>query len=158
MSIQIENNENKTMCRECGGRCCENMGCHYSPNDFDNITYESSSDSNEITVNTLNNLKKGQRVYITDDKTVWKYLSIIDIIPETNTIVLSSNVGFNGSSTKLKFVSPKIQAFGCINRISVINDIDTSKLLAGYKFFDTNLQKEVFWTGTKWVDATGADV
>ena len=21
MSIQIENNENKTMCRECGGRC-----------------------------------------------------------------------------------------------------------------------------------------
>lgn len=28
----------------------------------------------------------------------------------------------------------------------------------GQAFFDTNLGKPIFWTGTKWVDATGADV
>ena len=27
----------------------------------------------------------------------------------------------------------------------------------GYMFFDTGLQKPIYWTGTKWVDATGAD-
>ena len=41
MSIQIENNEDREMCKKCGGSCCRNMGCHYSPDDFDNITYES---------------------------------------------------------------------------------------------------------------------
>ena len=29
---------------------------------------------------------------------------------------------------------------------------------AGFQFFDTTLNKPIWWTGTKWVDATGADV
>lgn len=29
---------------------------------------------------------------------------------------------------------------------------------AGFLYFDTNLNKPIWWTGTKWVDATGADV
>ena len=33
--------ENKQLCKECGGRCCKIMGCHYSPDDFEEITYES---------------------------------------------------------------------------------------------------------------------
>lgn len=33
--------ENKQLCKECGGRCCKRMGCHYSPEDFKEITYES---------------------------------------------------------------------------------------------------------------------
>lgn len=28
----------------------------------------------------------------------------------------------------------------------------------GYRYFDTTLNKPIYWTGTKWVDATGADV
>lgn len=28
----------------------------------------------------------------------------------------------------------------------------------GFQFFDTTLNKPIWWTGTKWVDATGADV
>lgn len=31
MSIQIENNEDREMCKKCGGSCYRNMGCHYSP-------------------------------------------------------------------------------------------------------------------------------
>lgn len=29
------------MCKKCGGACCKQMGCHYSPSDFSEITYES---------------------------------------------------------------------------------------------------------------------
>lgn len=29
---------------------------------------------------------------------------------------------------------------------------------AGFQFFDETVSKPIFWTGTKWVDATGADV
>lgn len=28
----------------------------------------------------------------------------------------------------------------------------------GWEYFDTTLNKPIWWTGTKWVDATGADV
>lgn len=28
------------LCKECGGRCCRNCGCHFSPYDFKEVTYE----------------------------------------------------------------------------------------------------------------------
>lgn len=33
--------ENKELCSKCKGLCCKSCGCHYSPNDFKNITFES---------------------------------------------------------------------------------------------------------------------
>lgn len=33
--------ENLKLCTECNGRCCKSMGCHYSPEDFKDISYES---------------------------------------------------------------------------------------------------------------------
>ena len=30
--------------------------------------------------------------------------------------------------------------------------------LPGYQYFDTTLSKPIWWTGTKWVDATGNQV
>jgi Fe-S-cluster containining protein len=39
--MDILNNENKTICSSCGGKCCKNMGCHYSPDDVGEITIES---------------------------------------------------------------------------------------------------------------------
>lgn len=32
------------------------------------------------------------------------------------------------------------------------------KVKKGFSMFDTTLNKPIWWTGTKWVDATGADV
>lgn len=34
----------------------------------------------------------------------------------------------------------------------------SSKITIGFQYFDTTLQKPIWWTGSKWVDATGADV
>ena len=32
--------ENQELCKKCGGECCKNMGCHFSPADFETITYK----------------------------------------------------------------------------------------------------------------------
>ena len=31
-------------------------------------------------------------------------------------------------------------------------------LVVGFQYFDTTLNKPIWWTGTKWVDATGTEV
>lgn len=31
-------------------------------------------------------------------------------------------------------------------------------LVKGIQYFDTTLNKPIWWTGSKWVDATGAEV
>ena len=33
-----------------------------------------------------------------------------------------------------------------------------TEIKSGFQYFDTTLNKPIWWTGTKWVDATGADV
>ena len=36
--------------------------------------------------------------------------------------------------------------------------LTTFEQYVGFKYFDTTLSKPIFWSGTKWVDATGAEV
>lgn len=35
-----EKNENGQICSQCGGYCCNKCGCHFSPYDFKEITFE----------------------------------------------------------------------------------------------------------------------
>lgn len=35
-----ENNENRYQCAQCGGACCKQMGCCFSPTDFDDLSFE----------------------------------------------------------------------------------------------------------------------
>lgn len=37
----ISKNVNKEICTKCGGECCKICGCHFSPDDFKKITFES---------------------------------------------------------------------------------------------------------------------
>lgn len=37
----IGKNVNSLMCIECGGACCKMCGCHFSPDDFEEISFES---------------------------------------------------------------------------------------------------------------------
>ena len=32
--------ENLKLCAECKGKCCKGMGCHFSPDDFKDLSYE----------------------------------------------------------------------------------------------------------------------
>ncbi len=32
-------NVNAVICSKCGGECCKRCGCHFSPDDFDEISF-----------------------------------------------------------------------------------------------------------------------
>ena len=36
----IETDTNSELCSKCGGKCCKKCGCHFSPDDFEEISYE----------------------------------------------------------------------------------------------------------------------
>lgn len=36
----ILKNTNPILCSECGGKCCKQCGCHFSPDDFKEISFE----------------------------------------------------------------------------------------------------------------------
>ena len=38
--IIVEINENKEVCKNCGGRCCKKSGCDYWPSDLPDKTYK----------------------------------------------------------------------------------------------------------------------
>lgn len=45
------------------------------------------------------------------------------------------------------------------NTIYVIQyDYDLKEASKGFQYFDTTINKPIFWDGTKWIDATGATV
>ena len=39
-NYSIFRNVNKKICKQCGGECCKNCGCHFSPDDFKEISFE----------------------------------------------------------------------------------------------------------------------
>ncbi len=74
----------------------------------------------------------------------------------------SIGVDFNGQELVLNFndsgagmvIKPQILSGSSDNRATLYN----SPLLNGTFYFDTTLNKPIWWTGTNWVDATGATV
>ena len=36
----ISKNVNIEICSQCGGQCCKQCGCHFSPDDFEEISFE----------------------------------------------------------------------------------------------------------------------
>ena len=36
----VKKNVNAKICKSCGGLCCKNCGCHFSPDDFKKISFE----------------------------------------------------------------------------------------------------------------------
>ncbi len=36
----ISKNVNREICAECGGACCKMCGCHFSPDDFEELSFE----------------------------------------------------------------------------------------------------------------------
>jgi Fe-S-cluster containining protein len=38
--MKVSEIENLEVCKKCGGQCCKNMGCHFSPDDFSDVSYK----------------------------------------------------------------------------------------------------------------------
>ena len=39
-NYDISKNVNSTICAECGGTCCKSCGCHFSPSDFEDLSFD----------------------------------------------------------------------------------------------------------------------
>lgn len=72
----------------------------------------------------------------------------------------------NGNTPDIEIPRPEISTvttptdivFNSIANNSGNTDSRPSSVNKGFQYFDKTLNKPIWWTGTKWVDATGADV
>ena len=109
------------------------------------------------------------RTYQIDDKAI--PIEFIGNIVKT----LGENAIVNGSGTSIKimyanniFVSASnggkalmrktLDIIDVTEDISISTPFAPSTTLVGYSYFNTTLNKPLYWTGTKWVDANGTDV
>lgn len=69
---------------------------------------------------------------------------------------LEPNESVSGSLVECRFVLKNV--FHPLNVIGNTDNRPTIDLVPSMQYFDTTINKPIWWTGTKWVDATGADV
>lgn len=90
--------------------------------------------------------------------------SIIRILEYTNINIngtLSDNISTRLPITETaKLINPVVHLLmrDTNNKYGSTEDRPTLNLIKGFEYFDTTLNKPIWWNGTKWVDATGADV
>ena len=120
-----------------------------------NITTVTDYESGcEITTNLLtqNMIGKENTIYIIQ----------YDYNLNGQTIVIPENcvLEFDGGSLRngtIKLSNTKVLPNGC-NILNYITATITGNYDIGQCLYDTSINKPIWWTGSKWVDATGADV
>lgn len=94
------------------------------------------------------------------ERVIYKITKDIDLESNTLTIPNGCTLDFQGGkfiNGTINLNNTRILPNGCI-----ITDYITSNITGTYKIgqclFDITLYKPKWWTGSKWVDSTGADV
>lgn len=67
MKNNIPTFEPNETCKLCQGGCCRNMGCHFSPDDFEEISFESLKteiDKGYISIDWWEDWDKGNQYYL----------------------------------------------------------------------------------------------
>lgn len=108
------------------------------------ITQSSFKSRNISTLNVKNNniiLNKG----IYDIKNITPALNTGTVFIDDNKVYIKTESG--------QRLIPYTLIGNTANRPTFENNKDS-----GFQYFDSSLSKPIWWTGTKWVDATGADV
>lgn len=98
-------NEDVNICRECGGRCCMNAPCHFSPEDFEDLSYRG--------------LKRTLRKK--------KYISIVKFSKRFVEVSLDQSVG--GTLKHFFFLRIRTSETGIAARAAEIEDDDFCMLL-----------------------------
>ena len=83
----------------------------------------------------------------------------VDQIPK---IPRAGDIYRNGTAPRTLFyngeewenITPLVVTYGS----SIVRPIAEARNYTGYQYYDTTLNKPIWWTGEKWVDATGAEV
>ena len=87
------------------------------------------------------------------------------VIRQTPIIVTNSAVIRNSVIEEYKWGSQQVQNSSSIkkSRVAIESGTTTQRpvlndMMVGFQYFDTTLNKPIYWNGTAWVDATGATV
>lgn len=125
-----------------------------------------NSDGSIFLSSDFKSYKRAVHKIIDNPKTTFGYENCIynitkniDLNGETVTIAPNCRLEFNGG----KIINGTIILNGCgLPQGCVISDYITANITGTYKtgqcLFDTTISKPIWWTGEKWVDATGAEV
>lgn len=94
------------------------------------------------------------------ENTIYKIVHDIDLEGETLTIPFGCTLDFQGGKITNGTVSlnnTRVLPNGCTISDYITATID-GNYAVGQCLYDISLNKPKWWTGSKWVDATGADV
>ena len=92
-------------------------------------------------------MKIGNILFVTNNSMTDNNTDVLNSTLVLNTSLKGAMaIGNNGALKDIKF-------FGSASGTDRPTNVEK-----GFCFFDTNLNKPIWWTGTKWVDANGADV
>ena len=80
--------------------------------------------------------------------------TIVQNTDKINRICVKTSDNFNVYDT-YKPITEVINLSSIIEGSTINRPVEIAK---GYQYFDTTINKPIWWTGEKWVDATGADV
>ena len=100
------------------------------------------------------------KVKFNTPNTIFKITEDIDLEGTTLAFREGSTLDFQGGSIKngtVQMLATKILPNGC-NISDYITATITGHYAVGQCLFDTSLGKPKWWSGSKWVDATGADI
>lgn len=120
------------------------------------IKNSSFGKENKISIKTDNDINIDDKVNITNIQFLAESLFTKDYPYETKLNDINNIKNLN--KTNLSF----IQNVGWIIAGNKINfgttEQRTTNVPIGFEYFDTTLNKPIWWTGTKWVDSAGSDV
>lgn len=125
------------------------------------------TDAIQKTINSFDVTKLNNGVYFINS-TIYNIVRYIDLKGETLTIPENSVLNFIGGAigngtiigNKTKVINlnvDRIVLSGTWFDSGTTSNRPTN-VLVGFQYFDTTINKPIFWDGSKWIDATGATV
>ena len=81
-----------------------------------------------------------------------KYKKILICVSSKRTVESDGSITYDNTWVDANGYTPSLSVGTTQNR-PLLGSTDV-----GYQFFDTTINKPIWWTGTKWVDANGTDV
>ena len=88
-------------------------------------------------------------------KTNTSDVTVSDVVASIGSLYINT---FTGVISFKKYGSGAAGWFTFQDVVAASSAYRPTNALPGYQYFDTTLSKPIWWTGTKWVDATGNQV
>lgn len=117
---------------------------------FDRDSFDTLQDMKNYSENSLDD---GHISYCKETDKHYKFNSNNQSDPTTNMV---ANLG--GVSIEYIKGKPVISGDMYVSKMGTTQERPANIINKGFQYFDTTINKPIFWDGSKWIDATGATV